>query len=83
VEPENSLLFLQEPVTGSYPEPDQSVHTTSFCFSKIHFNIVTCQRIARQRLDKEPALHARNNRTAELCNPFLGNGSVNTFPRRQ
>jgi hypothetical protein len=32
------------------------------------------QRIARQRLD------ACNNRTG-LCNPFLGNGSVNTFPR--
>jgi hypothetical protein len=26
-------------------------------------------------------IHARNNRTTGLCNPFLSNGSVNTFPR--
>jgi hypothetical protein len=26
-------------------------------------NIVTCERIARQRLDKHPAIHSRNNRT--------------------
>jgi hypothetical protein len=26
-------------------------------------HIVTCQRIARQRLDKHPAIRARNNRT--------------------
>jgi hypothetical protein len=45
--------------------------------------IVSCQRIARQRLDKHPALYGRNNRTAGLCNLFLGNGSVNTLPRRQ
>jgi hypothetical protein len=28
-------------------------------------------------------MHARNDRTTELCNPFLGNGSINTLPRRQ
>jgi hypothetical protein len=28
-------------------------------------------------------IHSRNNRTTTLCNPFLGNGSVNTLPRRQ
>jgi hypothetical protein len=52
--------------------------------SKFHFHyIVTCQHIARQRLYKYPALYAHSNRTAGLCNPFLGNGSVNTLPRRQ
>jgi hypothetical protein len=45
-------------------------------------HVVTCQRIARQRLDKHPALHARNDRTM-LCNSFLGNGSVNTLPRER
>jgi hypothetical protein len=40
-------------------------------------NIVTFQRIVRQWLDKHPVIHARNNRTG-FCNPFLGNGLVNT-----
>jgi hypothetical protein len=35
-------------------------------------NIVTCQRIARQRLKKHPALRARNNRT-NVCTSLLGN----------
>jgi hypothetical protein len=38
------------------------------------------QRIARQRFRKHGP--TRNSRTTELCNPFLGNGSVNTLPRR-
>jgi hypothetical protein len=46
-------------------------------------NIVTRQHIARQRLDKHPALHERNNRTTGLYNLFLGNSSVNTLPCRQ
>jgi hypothetical protein len=43
-------------------------------------NIITdlINAFARQRLDKDPAIYAPNNRTG-LCNPFLGNGSVNTF----
>jgi hypothetical protein len=44
---------------------------------------VTYQRIVRQRLDKYPAVHIRNNRTAGLCNSFLGNGSAYAFPHRQ
>jgi hypothetical protein len=37
------------------------------------------EHIARQRLRKHGP--TRNNRKG-LCNPFLGNGSVNTHPRR-
>jgi hypothetical protein len=55
----------------------------SVCNVRRRKDIETYQRLARQRLDKQPALHSRNNRTAELCNPFLGNGSVNTLPARQ
>jgi hypothetical protein len=28
-------------------------------------------------------IHARNNRTTGLCNPFLNNGSINKFPRKR
>jgi hypothetical protein len=34
--------------------------------------IVTCQRIARQRLDKHPVIRARNNRT-DAYSSLLGN----------
>jgi hypothetical protein len=53
----------------------------TFLLHTVH--IVTYQLIARQRFDKHPAWHARNNRTAGLYNPFIGNGSVNTLPSRQ
>jgi hypothetical protein len=33
---------------------------------------VTCQRIDRQRLDKDPAIRARNNKT-NVCSSLLGN----------
>jgi hypothetical protein len=35
-------------------------------------NIVTCQRIASQRLDKHPAIRARKNRT-NVYSSLLGN----------
>jgi hypothetical protein len=38
-----------------------------------------CQATARWT----PRIHARNNGTTGLCNPILGNGSVNTLPRRR
>jgi hypothetical protein len=38
------------------------------------------QCIVRQRLRKHGP--TRNNRTTGVCNPFLGNGLVNTLPRR-
>jgi hypothetical protein len=38
------------------------------------------QRTIRQRLRKHDP--TRNNGRTGLCNPFLGNGSVNTLPRR-
>jgi hypothetical protein len=38
------------------------------------------QRIARHLLRKHGP--KRNNRMTGLCNPFLGNGSVNILPRR-
>jgi hypothetical protein len=45
--------------------------------------IVTCQCTAKQRVDKHPAIHARNNGTTELCNPLLGNGSAKTLPPQE
>jgi hypothetical protein len=39
----------------------------------MHVCIVTCQRIARQRLDNLPVLCACIRGAAELCTPFLGN----------
>jgi hypothetical protein len=36
------------------------------------YSIVTCQRIARQRLDKHTAIRARNNRT-NVHSLLLGN----------
>jgi hypothetical protein len=64
-----------------------------FCLITIEFaphswlisqvNIVICQRIARQRVDRHPAIHARNNITTGLCNPFINYGSVNTLSRRR
>jgi hypothetical protein len=35
----------------------------------------------RQALGKQSVAKLRNNRTAVLWNPFLGNGSINTLPR--
>jgi hypothetical protein len=37
----------------------------------------------RPLLDNGRNIHARNNKTTALCNPFLSNGSVNTFPRKR
>jgi hypothetical protein len=35
-----------------------------YAIAVVHdLGIVTCQRIARQRLNKHPAIRARNNRT--------------------
>jgi hypothetical protein len=47
------------------------------------YNILSCKRAARQRLDKHPAMHARNIATTGLCNAFPDNGSVNKLPRRR
>jgi hypothetical protein len=35
----------------------------------------------RQDLGKQSVAKLRNNRTALLRDPFLGNGSINTLPR--
>jgi len=40
MELEGSLLYSQEPTTGSYPESDLSVHTFPLYFPKIHSNII-------------------------------------------
>jgi hypothetical protein len=40
MEPEVSLLCSQEPSTGPYSEPDDTVHTILSYLSKIYFNIV-------------------------------------------
>jgi hypothetical protein len=53
------------------------VQANPFYLSKMHFNIVTDLINA---LPGNGSIHALNNRTTILCNPFLGNGSVNTFP---
>jgi hypothetical protein len=38
MEPKGSLPCLQEPTTGSYLEPDESVHSVTPCFSRVHFH---------------------------------------------
>jgi hypothetical protein len=43
--------------------------------------IVTCQRIARQRLDKHPAIHVCNNRT-NVYSSLLGNNQRANGPVR-
>jgi hypothetical protein len=43
--------------------------------------IVTHKSIVTQRPQNTPG-PTSNNRTTGLCYPFLGNGSVNTLPRR-
>jgi hypothetical protein len=40
MELEDSLPCPQEPSTGPYPEPYQSVHNTPLSLSKNHFNII-------------------------------------------
>jgi hypothetical protein len=52
MEPEGSLPCSQEPSTGAYPELD-SIHTIPSYLHKIHFNIVTCAPIAKQRVGRE------------------------------
>jgi hypothetical protein len=39
MEPEGSLPSLQEPATGPYPEPDESIPRLPLSFPKIHSNI--------------------------------------------
>jgi hypothetical protein len=59
---EMSNSFAAAPDTGG-----NTLYTYVFVFS----NIATCQRIARQRLDKHPAIRARNNMT-NVYSPLLG-----------
>jgi hypothetical protein len=40
MEPQDSLPPSQEPATGLYPEPDESILYTPSYFSKIQFNII-------------------------------------------
>jgi hypothetical protein len=40
MEPEGSLLCSQEPASGSYPEPDESIPHAYTHFLKIYFNIL-------------------------------------------
>jgi hypothetical protein len=44
----------------------------NFTFFSYTLSIVTCQRIARQRVYKHPAIYARNNRT-NVYSLLLGN----------
>jgi hypothetical protein len=39
MEPERSLLSLQDFAIGAYPGPDKLVHTFPLPFFNIHFNI--------------------------------------------
>jgi hypothetical protein len=55
-----------------YSGGNHNIHKTL----DIMINIVTCQRTARQRIDKHPAIRARNSGTTGLCNPLLSNRTV-------
>jgi hypothetical protein len=50
-------------------------------WGNIFFRNVDGRSVARQRTDKHSVAKLRNNRTAVLRKPFLGNGSINTLPR--
>jgi hypothetical protein len=56
----------QEPTTEFSPEPDESIPHPFTLFFKIHFNIVTCTPIARQRFVKHILIEGnlRNSRTS-------------------
>jgi hypothetical protein len=46
-------------------------------------HIVACTPVAKRRLlGNASKIHARDNRRTRLRNPFLNNGSVNTFPQQ-
>jgi hypothetical protein len=62
-----------------------SLHSASFSFCGVHVcapfvRIVTCNSIIRQRPQHTHGPTC-NNGTTGLCNPLLGNSSVNTLPR--
>jgi hypothetical protein len=67
---ETSMYFQQ--TTRRYIPEDRTRHNHRCENLKFYKDIVTCQRIARQRLDKQPAIGARNNRT-DGYNSLLGN----------
>jgi hypothetical protein len=49
MEPESSLPFSQEPVSGSYSEPDESIPFHSHCYFTICFNINFYLRVGWNR----------------------------------
>jgi hypothetical protein len=70
MEPEVSLPCSQDPSTGPYPEPDQSIQYHPSCLSKIHFNIILPIKINLIMMvylwvSYTTSLHAKDNGTSD------------------
>jgi hypothetical protein len=78
------LLFIKS--KGSSPYSQERYPYPEKCESTLYsllFNMWHVYSLPGNVSINHPELHAYSNRTTWLCNRFLSNSLVNTFPRRQ